>query len=82
MCIRLCAAGLASGANDAVEMNYVGCSYSETDFSADKAYAGGSVGASAKMAKQHAISKRKRFVAISRHHADGHAFAFNTWAKT
>ena len=61
---------------------FVGCVTSESAFSADKAYAGGTTGAHFSLAKAHAESHSKQFVAIARSGVDGHAFAFNSLQVT
>ena len=43
----------------------------------DKIYAGGAIGASYQLAKEHALTNRKKYFAIAKLGNDGHVFAFN-----
>lgn len=63
--------------DDGAEAQYVGCFISESIFSKDKVYDGGSTGANYNLALHLAKTNRKRFFAVSRGQVDGHAFAFN-----
>jgi len=63
--------------DDGAEAQYVGCFISESIFSKDKVYDGGSTGANYNLALHHAKTHKKRFFAVSRGQNDGHAFAFN-----
>ena len=56
---------------------YIGCTSYERAFSDDKVYAGGAIGASYQLAKEHALTNRKKYFAIAKLGNDGHVFAFN-----
>lgn len=60
---------------------YIGCTSYESAFSADKVYAGGAIGASYQLAKEHAVSNHKKYFAVARYGSDGHVFAFNKLVK-
>ena len=59
------------------ETKYIGCFSSESMFSRDKIYDGGSTGANYNVALYHAKTNRKKYFAIARLGNDGHAFAFD-----
>lgn len=67
----------ASSAAAKPAVRYVGCYKRETSFGEDRKYAGSTTGAYIGLARAHAVTSGKRFVAVARLGGDGHAFAFN-----
>ena len=59
------------------DARYVGCFASESSFSSDKIYEGGTTGANYGLALHHAKTTGKRYFAIAKAHGDGHSFSFN-----
>ena len=66
---------------DEVNYKYIGCTSYENAFSSDKVYAGGPTGASYQLAKEHAITNKKKYFAVAKFGNDGHVFAFNKLVK-
>ena len=60
--------------------SYVGC-YGSENYFIDKIYEGGSSGANYNLALHNAVSKKKKYFAIAKGGADGHAFAFSSLSK-
>lgn len=56
---------------------FLGCVTGEDMLGADRVYNGGVSGANYRLALHHAVSKNKKYFAISRVGGEGHAFAFN-----
>lgn len=74
--------GSSSSSRSEPDYKFIGCTTSENAFSSDKVYAGGAVGASYAMARQHAISQGKKYFAVAKVGSDGHSFAFNKLTKS
>lgn len=72
----------SSSSRSEPDYKFIGCTTSENAFSSDKVYAGGAVGASYAMARQHAISQGKKYFAVAKVGSDGHSFAFNKLTKS
>ncbi|KAF1334860.1 Dolichyl-diphosphooligosaccharide-protein glycosyltransferase, partial [Globisporangium splendens] len=68
----------AAGADVSQEKtHFLGCVTGEDMLGNDRVYSGGASGANYNLALHHAKSKNKRYFALSRVGAEGHAFAFN-----